>query len=250
MDQIQSTSNYKMFKKVEGNRQIISSHLKKLKKAIQEDNQLNLHPIIVNSNFEVIDGQHRLKVAEELQIPIFYIQSDDVQDSHIIESNVNQKTFVVENYIDYYCTKDKKEDYIKMRQIMEATQLNIRALLTMILGTVSISILEFIKKGNFKLPENQDYLKTIELFQNFISYTRDKRITPFSMFSSHKFTRAFRWLASTTGFDSATFFKKLDGKWFELKPQGTSEEWYSLLINIYNFRNQNRIEDEFTKKEF
>ena len=82
----------------------------------------------------------------------------------------------------------------------------------------------------------------MELYFDFLAYAKDKRLKPISMFTNHNFTRALRWLYNTTGFESQVLFKKLDMRWFDLKPQRASEEWYALLINIYNFKNHNRIE--------
>ncbi len=107
MNQIEKTKEYSKFKHLKGNRPIQKYHLKKLKQSIEKDNCLNLHPIIVNKNFEIIDGQHRLEVAKQLDLDIFFIQSESVKDEHFIEGNVNQKSLEVENYIDYFAIKDK-----------------------------------------------------------------------------------------------------------------------------------------------
>ena len=82
----------------------------------------------------------------------------------------------------------------------------------------------------------------MDFYFDFIAYVKDKRLKPISMFTNHNFTRSLRWLYNTTGFEASIFFKKLDLRWFDLKPQRTAEDWYSLLINIYNFKNHNRIE--------
>ncbi len=247
MNQIEKTKNYSIFKTLEGNRHLDRYHLKKLKKAIEEENQLNIHPIIINKDFYVIDGQHRLQVAKELDLEVFYIQSDTVSDLHVIGCNVNQKSFEVENYIDYFAIKEKKDEYIQLKEMLKSTQLKPKALLTLILGVVSPAILEFLKTGKFKFPSNQEPLEVLNFYFDFSAYVKDKRLKPFSMFTNHAFTRALRWIFKTNGFDSQVFFKKLDMRWFDLKPQRSAEDWYTLLINIYNFKNQNRIENEFDK---
>ena len=249
MEQVNSTKNYTIFKTLSGNRPLSKSHLKKLRKSIEDNNHLNLHPIIVNQNFEVIDGQHRLQCAKDLEIEIFYIKSDTVSDQHLIDCNVNQKSFECDNYIDYFAIKEKKEEYIKLKNMLRQTTLKPKALLTLILGTVSQNILDFLKTGKFKFPSSENAEKIIEFFLNFFSYAKDKRLKPISMFTNHNFTRAFRWLVETTGFEQDIFYKKLDLRWFDLKPQRTAEDWYALLINIYNFKNQNKIDEEYSSKK-
>lgn len=247
MEQVEKTKDYDKFKILKGNRPINRPHIRKLKESIEKSNHLNLHPIIVNEKLEVIDGQHRLQVARELGVEIFYIKSDKIEDDHLIDCNVNQKSFECENYIEYFAIKDKKPEYIQLKNMLKLSGLKPKALLTLILGSVSSSLLEFLKTGKFKFPESENSDEILNFYYDFIAYTKDKRIKPVSIFSNHNFTRSLRWLFKTTGFESEIFFKKLDLKWFDLKPQRTSEEWYSLLISIYNFKNHNRLEDEWTK---
>lgn len=248
MDNVVKTKEYGIFKTLRGNRPLNRSHIKKLKKSIENNNHLNLHPIIVNQNFEVIDGQHRLECARQLDTDIFYIKSDTINDEHLIECNVNQKSFEVENYIDYFAIKEGKPEYIQLKSMLESSGLKPKALLTLILGVVSSNILEFLKTGKFKFPISEEPHKVLNFFYDFSAYAKDKRLKPFSMFTNHNFTRALRWIYKTQGFDSSIFFKKLDLRWFDLKPQRTSEDWYSLLISIYNFKNHNRIEEVYGQK--
>jgi hypothetical protein len=242
MEQVEKTKDYSKFKYLDGNRPIEKHHLRKLKASIEKDNHLNLHPIIVNEGFFVIDGQHRLEVAKLLGIEIFYIKSNKINDLHLIECNVNQKSWEIENYIDFFAIKEKKQEYIQLKEMLKSSGLKPKALLTLLLGVVSNNILEFLKTGKFKFPENQEPLEVLNFYFDFTAYVKDKRLKPYSMFTNHNFTRALRWLFKTSGFESSIFFKKLDLRWFDLKPQRSAEEWYELLINIYNFKNHNKLD--------
>lgn len=245
MEQVERTKEYDRFKLLKGNRTLDKYHLRKLKESIEKNNHLNLHPIIVNKDFEVIDGQHRLESARQLGVDIYFIKSESIEDSHLIDCNVNQKQFEVENYIEYFAVKENKQQYIDLKKMLKSSGLKPKALLTLVLGVVSRNILEFLKTGKFILPKSEDPNEILAFFLDFSAYIKDKRITPYSMFTNHNFTRSLRWLFKTSGFDSAIFFKKLDLRWFDLKPQRTSEDWYALLISIYNFKNHTRIESEF-----
>lgn len=247
MEQVEKTKDYSKFKLLCGNRPIDRYHLKKLKESINKNNHLNLHPIIVNDNFEIIDGQHRLEAARQLDVDIFFIKSSVIKDDHLIDCNVNQKSFEVENYIHFFAVKEKKQEYIQLKDMLKSSGLKPKALLTLILGVVSTNLLEFLKTGKFKFPSSESPDEILCFYFDFCAYSKDKRLKPFSMFTNHNFTRALRWLFKTSGFDSSILFKKLDLRWFDLKPQRTSEEWYELLINIYNFKNHNRLENEYTE---
>jgi len=235
MSIIEKTKEYSQFKILDGNRPIEKYHIKKLIKSIENDNRLNLHPIIVNKDFYVIDGQHRLEAAKSLGVEIFFIQSENINDLHVIECNVNQKSWEVENYIDYFAVKERKAEYIQLKEMMKSSRLKPKALLTLILGVVSSNILDFLKTGKFKFPQKDNSSDILCFYFDFLAYAKDKRLKPISMFTNHNFTRAIRWIFMTSGFDASLFFKKLDLRWFDLKPQRSAEDWYSLLISIYNW---------------
>jgi disulfide oxidoreductase YuzD len=242
MLEIKKTNNHKQFKILNGNRPIDSKHIKKLKESIQKKDYLFLHPIIVNEHSEVIDGQHRLQAAKELNLDIYYIKSDEVEADHIVESNSNQLTWSVKDFINFYSVRDKNPDYIELSQMIKQSKLNPRALLALLLGTTAPEIMSSVKRGKFKMPESHEPKEIYNFFLDFIAYADDKHIKPISMFNNFRFTLAFRWLYLTDGFFHEMLIKRLDQKWFELKPQVNAKEWYALLLDIYNHRNPKKLE--------
>lgn len=107
--EIKTTKNYSIFKKLEGNRNVNRKHVKKL---IQSMNKKYIPTVIlVNNQYQVIDGQHRLEAMKTLNIPVTYTimgnyNSDDAE--HI---NLTNRTWNIEeicNKIAYY---DNIDDY-------------------------------------------------------------------------------------------------------------------------------------------
>jgi len=69
-----STTEHEIFKKLEGNRPYNKGLLNALEESMLNDGDyLRYNPILVNEKMEVIDGQHRLKKAKDLNKPIYYI---------------------------------------------------------------------------------------------------------------------------------------------------------------------------------
>lgn len=131
--QIYKTKNYDMFKDVEGNRVLDGTHLSNLEGSIRERNWLANEPGIVNENFELIDGQHRLAVAEKLDEWFYFTIAGGANDQDVILLNTSSQTWKVENYLDYYVAKGKK-DYIELKKFMEKHNItlgNAGALLTL-----------------------------------------------------------------------------------------------------------------------
>lgn len=69
----QHTSNYKMFRILPDNRPISRAHVQDLIKSFQENPDLiELRPILVNDDMEVVDGQHRLEACKAVGIAVPY----------------------------------------------------------------------------------------------------------------------------------------------------------------------------------
>ena len=68
--------------------------------------------IIVNENYEIIDGQHRFDVIKELGLPLNYVICGGygLNEVHIL--NQNSKTWNVDDYLDGYCLLGYT-DYLK-----------------------------------------------------------------------------------------------------------------------------------------
>lgn len=104
---MESTTNYSMFKDFSSNREVDEKHVRKLVCAIEKRNLLSVNPILVDKNFNVVDGQHRLEAAKVLKVPIYYMVGD-VRRDDISKINSNQKNWTQMDYINYYTIEGKK----------------------------------------------------------------------------------------------------------------------------------------------
>lgn len=112
---IQSTTDHDQFVFLELNRQIIWSHITKLKMAIEEKNLLHCQPIVVNEFMEVIDGQHRLIAAKKLKVPIYYMVVKGLTIEDAIILNITAATWDNYDYLRYY-VKAGNPDYKKLQE--------------------------------------------------------------------------------------------------------------------------------------
>lgn len=92
MPQIKYTSNYSRFKHLNGNRNIVEPHLRRLIKSIQENGWLENSPVLVNQKYEIIDGQHRFEACKTLGLPIEYmVVYDEDLSTCIVRNNTARK---------------------------------------------------------------------------------------------------------------------------------------------------------------
>jgi len=96
--QIEHSTEFDMFKMFSFNCEIKPKKLRKLKESIQKENLLHLHPIIVDDKYNIIDGQHRFTCARDLNVPIYYVQSENVSHFHVIPWNSKLNTYHVKRF--------------------------------------------------------------------------------------------------------------------------------------------------------
>lgn len=70
---LHETTDYDIFKKIPGNRDVIEQHVKFLMEEIGKKPLFHIDPIRVDKDMYLIDGQHRLEAARRLKVPVMYI---------------------------------------------------------------------------------------------------------------------------------------------------------------------------------
>lgn len=71
---IMKTKDYEIFKIMDENREVNFAHVRRVAKSLAENPEmLKFRPILVNEKMQVIDGQHRLRACELMDIPVYYV---------------------------------------------------------------------------------------------------------------------------------------------------------------------------------
>ncbi len=112
------TNNYSIFKRLQGNRPLNMIHVKRLEESIKKNGMLEVD-IIVNRDWEVIDGQNRLEAAKNIRVPVYFKIKPDygLREAQILNENV--KVWRKVDYLDSYCELGLPE-YIEFKRFMEA----------------------------------------------------------------------------------------------------------------------------------
>ena len=96
---IYQTTDYDKFKRLKGNRDVSRSG--KVVESIEKVGYI-LSPILVNENFEVIDGQNRLQAVKELKLPVKYMVQPGIGIDECRALNINQSNWSTEQFIASY----------------------------------------------------------------------------------------------------------------------------------------------------
>lgn len=248
MPEIRETIKYDSFKKLHGNRDINKKNIDQLVNSIKHQNHLPLHPIIVNTDMYVIDGQHRLEAAKILGVPISYIISGENNEeqlyNHLISVNVNQKRWSLEDFFHLYAEKYHNKNYKEFIDLMKLLNLRPKGLIGLLYGPQTGKLINDMKRGELKMPEDKESTSHIcNSYLAFKEFVEARKIKPVSMFTTHHFTYAYRMIMLNGSCNVSTFFNKLENRWFDLQPKGTAKDYFNMLISIYNWKNGNKIEN-------
>ncbi len=254
---ILSTTDYSIFKTVTGNREISRGHVSKLADAIDNRNMLSARPIIVNAEFEVIDGQHRLEAAKLLNVPIYYVvmARGDYKDVAILnEAAMNWSSgdyvtmFAKQGYPQY----KKLEDLVKDYDISVSYVLHAIKMVDVHSGSYSRDSfvdneLHIFKSGDFVLPQKTEielrkYLNMLQQVKDLVnraSVTRLKRKFIYTKCFFSGFLSFLIKYEDNISFDK--FLNNLELKIDALTQKTRSAEYRKLFLEIYNWHASYRI---------
>lgn len=95
------TTNYGQFKHLDGNRTVEVRRKNRIKASIEKVGYI-LNPIVVNENMAVIDGQARLAVFGELNLPVYYVIAEGAGVEECRQLNLGQGNWVTMDFIKSY----------------------------------------------------------------------------------------------------------------------------------------------------
>jgi len=241
MTKIESTTDYESFHFFEGNRRVFDSHVKTLVREIKKNNLLHLCPILVDRDFFVIDGQHRLFAAKALNVPIYYMIADKGGSNLIGTLNSARKAWLSADYVNYFVSQGN-EDYRRLDAFCKKHNVDV----TLVLKMRDQKDNKF-KDGLYKFmtPEEEktlvvalDKLADTKALIDLRSFIEHKS----TIFKSFCFQKPLLTLFLREDFDYDHFRKNLELLMDRFKKCSNKESFYNLFIEIYNYRRKERIE--------
>ena len=117
VNKVYKTNDLSIFKQIDGNRVLNLQHVKRLSQSISKYG-MKCNPILVNEDFEVIDGQHRLESAKQSNSFIYYIIVDGYALNEVHTLNLNQKNWTKKDFMDGYANMGLVS-YIKLASFVK-----------------------------------------------------------------------------------------------------------------------------------
>jgi hypothetical protein len=168
------TNNYQKFKFIATNRIIKESHVQKLSNSMNTHGFLNSKPITVNSNYEIIDGQHRFMAAKRLGIDVIYeIDNVDINEC-MVTVNTTSNTWRLNEFIEHYAKKGLV-DFIELNKFINNTDYGVSNCISIFCG-FSVTP-KHIRTGvmPFKNLKFNESIELIEFFRNKLKFFKTNK---------------------------------------------------------------------------
>jgi hypothetical protein len=228
VNQVYQTNDYSVFKHIDGNRAVNKIHLKRLMRSIDE--KYISVPIIVNSRYEIIDGQHRFESAKQLHKPIYFIRINGLELPDIHRLNSNLKNWQADDYLAGYCELGL-EDYLIYRDFKEKYGFGHDETKALLSGTLSSdgSQVDHFKEGTFRVRDLKSAERNAEKILMLKEYYRDG-------YKRRAFVKAMLQLFQHPEYNHAEFLNKLSYQSVKLVDCTTVKQYITLIEEIYNYK--------------
>jgi len=231
---VHTTTDYFLFKPIEGNRNKNLMHINRLKKSMSQNYLFTV--ITVNERFEIIDGQHRFDVIEELKLPLNYVVcvGYGLKEVHIL--NQISKTWNSDDYLAGYCSLGYK-DYIKYAEFKNKYNFGHNECMSILSGNIRKDTCETFYAGNFKIKDYAASCKTAEKILSLSPYYEGVK--------RRSFIFAMLQLFKKKEFDFNEFIIKLKYQPSAMVDCATITQYVELIEEIYNYRRREKINLRF-----
>jgi len=248
--EIKESSDYTIFNLQKDNRDISKSHVENLAKEMKIRGFAPSKSIQIDSNFNIIDGQHRFLAAQKAGIPVLYIIDDSM---NFLLANKNQKQIVAADFVKYYAVNGY-QDYIKLSE--NCKKYNIDPTKGSYLFSEEMTNSSQIKDGKYKFVDLSE-TELDELTKYYLDhdkFIKDRKIKPRCLGNHRNILYIFSIFYRSKMFKMSDFENNIHIKWKSLIWDSKMKHLIKELLKIYNYhKSSSRVEyntfiNKFQKK--
>lgn len=224
---ILSTTNYKMFKFISGNRKVDEKRVCSIMNKMKEHNLVA--PAQCNEKYELIDGQHRLEASKRLNKPFYYYIVKGANIETVRTLNDHDPRWATSEFIHSFSSTGNKN--YEIYETFEKKYKFGHAVNIMLLAgsdTYYNKMLDDFKVGKFEIKDLKKAEEMAELLIQMAPY--------YPGYKKRSFAVAFVKVASLPNFHMETFINKLIYQQRKMVDCTNSTQYIELLGEIYNYK--------------
>ncbi len=244
VSQIDSTSEYSIFKSHGEQPFINPSHVRKLVISMKQNGFIQAKPLHVyrdGKTLRIIDGHHRLEAAKRLSIPVFYVIGHASQSNLIAPENFAVRKWGKAEFVNMYATR-KIPDYLLLSDYVRRG-IPITQAVALLSGNLTNngSKLGSIEDGTWTIKSTDTINAVLEIMD---------ALKPISSEAgSRVFIGAVAVLCLLQDFDRKRLIERIRSNPQALTKCATRDQMLAQLEEIYNFRMKDKVALAFLAKE-
>ena len=240
MTTVKETKDYGKFSFLGDNRELRKGHIDKLVNAILEYGYIKSNPIIVNADYQIIDGQHRFEACKKLGLPIVYIvdNSELLRDNTMAVLNTVTRTWVLDDFCEHFARRGNPT-YMQLRTFVKEEKVSIGKALQILTNGASRN--QFggtttFKEGKLSLT-TKDFTRARELLNNIRSLFAMGGIP----FTSRPISAILKMLKNEN-FDIDKMLNKMSKNRDKAYISSTVDGYVAMFQSIYNLKERVKVD--------
>lgn len=246
--EVYESEDYDQFHTLVGNRIPNPQHIERLRFSLQINGMIP-NPLLVNEDFEIVDGQHRFEAAKKARTKFYYIIVD-YKLSQVHAINQDQSNYSVSDYMHGFADTGN-EHYITLKRFYDKHKVfNLTDCIAMLSNVSSNS--QFLQSEKYRANRG-GMGKTSETFNEGTWKVRDlekgelwatnlhRTGKYFSGYTKSSFIATMIMMFKHPEFDFEDFIKKLHQRPFALSLAANRSQYKVMVEDIYNYRRKVRI---------
>lgn len=230
---IYKSEDYSIFREDKKTREIKDSRVKGFVDLFKKKDFTSRFPILVNKSLEIMDGHHRFRACQKLNIPVYYVfhaKKSTTMDDRMCFNQVGKKNSLTDTV--NILSKDKKnKDVIRLQNMFlehKISQFQIGTLAKMCYHFGQCDVSSVITDGKFSINFPQKVI-TVLGFMNKLDKNHDFRHTFKSIF-----ILAVCELQKESGVSTKPFCERLYRNRAKLMERTSLKAYKELLVDVYN----------------
>lgn len=236
--QIFQESNYRLFKSIKGNREVSAKKINKIIDSYKSGiNLFPYCPILVNNEYYVIDGQHRLSACKELNIPVNFVIVPELTLQQIAKINSSTDKWKNNDFLNCYI-KIGNENYNTLQAFKTKYDISISLAASLLMSGVvsgggSGNLMEDFRNGDFVVNY---FNKADTLLQKALDY---KECNPLN-FNDRYFIQAIEKLLDSKLYDHNEVLEKLKRNGSKIEKKAHYKQYIYHIEELFNVKNSTR----------
>ena len=233
MRKIQTTKDYRLFNVDLHNRKLDAKKFRRLRKSIQEHGGLLPEwPIVCRRDEKaklwVIDGHHRLYLAEELGYPVHYVVRDAKAAAvDVAMINSAQRPWGIRDYAECFAEQGMKE-YQEVLDFADAHHIAVGKAAALLAGTISFGNVDGpFKTGAFRVNDREWAERVASIYSPLAGMAACLRTA--------RFLEACMAVGRVEKFDTKRLVRAAERCREKLQPYATRDAYLDMIEEVYNF---------------